>query len=140
MSDLHCPLSISDKINYKYIVIKNKDKTWSEAEKYCLAHDSHLTSIHSRSERSHIWELLQEESYSPILWTGLSDRREEGKFLWSDGSPLLYTDWKRGWKNNPSQNCVILKAARSIGRSYIFPWDVTSCNSKHSFICKQPQG
>ena len=30
------------------------------------------------------------------VWSGATDREEEGSFIWPDGSPMTFLNWKPG--------------------------------------------
>ena len=59
-------------------------------------------------------------------------------FMWVDGSPLQYTNWRpgepttRGLAGN-DENCV--EVDLSDGK-----WNDEDCNSKRAFICEKPLG
>ena len=72
-----------------------------------------------------------------MYWIGASDERDEGTWLWSDGSPLTYNFWANdgyGWYDEPNggtwENCA---ATTPDG------WYDISCDSELlDVICQVP--
>ncbi|KAJ8038592.1 Alpha-N-acetylgalactosamine-specific lectin [Holothuria leucospilota] len=76
-----------------------------EAQYNCRIHGSgggfgYLASIHSQEENDFIGTIFKSstpaESVNWHLWIGLNDEREEGNFVWSDGSDVNFTLWAPG--------------------------------------------
>ena len=69
------------------------------------------------------------------FWIGLNDKRIEGKFEWSDGSPTTYTDWNwrepNNWRGN--EDCAELSGHRN-------KWNDMACGRPFSFICERARG
>ncbi|KAJ6658627.1 hypothetical protein lerEdw1_020015 [Lerista edwardsae] len=57
-------------------------KPWQAADASCQSHGAHLTSVTSREEK----EYLIRETGGKQVWIGLTDQREEGKWIWADGT------------------------------------------------------
>ena len=79
---------------------KNKDA----AEELCVKEGGILASIKSPIEQTAVDTLLRNQQYS-MYWIGASDERDEGTWLWSDGSPLTYNFWANdgyGWYDEPN--------------------------------------
>nr|XP_006820468.1 PREDICTED: brevican core protein-like [Saccoglossus kowalevskii] len=68
-------------------------KTWADADTICQNYAGYLPSVHSRQENDKILEVCPSE-YD--LWIGLNDRAWEGNWVWSDGDPIVYTNWNAG--------------------------------------------
>ncbi|KAI8515566.1 hypothetical protein Bbelb_063790 [Branchiostoma belcheri] len=82
--------------------------------------------------------------YKPVsggygFWFGLHDQREEGKFVWVDGSQLgSYSSWGPGQPNNSrgtgynNANCVLYSS-----KTYMIDkWNDGECQGKANFICQ----
>lgn len=67
-----------------------------------------LISIQDATENSCVSSVLSANSYSGIIWIGLTDENSEGTFYWYDNQPLGYTNWTAGEPNNNvgDENCV----------------------------------
>ena len=64
-------------------------KSWEAARADCMARGGDLASIHSAAENQQAFEL----SRGGNMWLGLNDRAAEGKWKWSDGTPMDYKRW-----------------------------------------------
>jgi len=126
-------------------------KTWVEARNYCREFSNKypgytydLVSLQNADEYSFIlnndWSEVYKEWKAQFgIWVGLNDRDEEGKWTWSDGSPLEYANpnptaqtppWRRGEPSQPygDKDCV---------RTYGFEGlRDRECGDKMSFICE----
>ncbi|XP_075788523.1 phosphatidylinositol phosphatase PTPRQ isoform X2 [Pelodiscus sinensis] len=71
--------------------ISKSSKPWSTAQQICELSSvgAHLVDIQSEEERIFISSYLHTVNQIIMLWTGLNDMKEEGHFLWTDGSPYL---------------------------------------------------
>uniref|UniRef100_A0A3B3Z4F7 C-type lectin domain-containing protein n=1 Tax=Poecilia mexicana TaxID=48701 RepID=A0A3B3Z4F7_9TELE len=83
--------------------------TWANAEKNCLSMGANLASVRNAYEYRRIQALIRAASRnSREAWLGGSDAQQERTWLWSDGSPMRYTNWCPGEPNNGggSQHCL----------------------------------
>ncbi|XP_044284199.1 C-type lectin domain family 10 member A-like isoform X2 [Varanus komodoensis] len=64
--------------------ISQGEKSWYDAENFCVSRDAHLASILTKEEQSFITSHLDEPA-----WIGLTDEHEEGSWEWTDGSRLI---------------------------------------------------
>ena len=80
----------------------------SGAESVCEAFGGHLASIGSQAENDAVEALLRSASASiGVAWIGLTDKAEEGTFVWSDGAPLLNFDkWGTGFGGQPNNDPI----------------------------------
>ncbi|KAJ8029242.1 Echinoidin [Holothuria leucospilota] len=160
MSCLACPKFWTEFQSNCYLYIGNPSLNWQEAENFCVDKDAHLASIHSREEDDFVKEIwrrsrdaftmfprqmrtqLQQSSLAPFVYIGLNDMKENGKFEWTDRTPVDYVNWMR---NNPStdieiigefENAVFIWDRKNIGQ-----WNDVSSKSpvlRGSFVCKKP--
>lgn len=65
------------------------------------------------------------------VWIGFNDVTEEGKYTWSDGDHVFYTNWASGQPNNQykNQDCGVLTQRGS--------WEDAHCGIKLPFICEK---
>uniref|UniRef100_H3AFH6 C-type lectin domain containing 19A n=2 Tax=Latimeria chalumnae TaxID=7897 RepID=H3AFH6_LATCH len=82
---------------YRYFPV---NKTWAEADLYCAefsigSKSAKLTSIHRWEENVFVYDLVNSRvpGIPTDIWIGLHDRRQEGHFEWTDGSPYEYNYW-----------------------------------------------
>nr|XP_006813017.1 PREDICTED: uncharacterized protein LOC102803992 [Saccoglossus kowalevskii] len=121
--------------------------TWPQAEDECISRDAHLVSIKSYREMAFIQTMLTSEwlTLNELVYIGLSDAEStEGWFVWTDGSPLSYTDWlndnlEGGSTREPSggkyEGCVVIKLDVIHSTKN---WKDYACASNlvHKYICK----
>ena len=65
-------------------------------------------------------------------WLGLTDIDAEGTFVWSDGTPYDFHDWKNGQPNNLNDgDCV-----HTLGflPNHEYEWSDVNCTDCHRFI------
>ena len=76
--------------------------TWDAARLACQVIGGDLASIHSAEEDAYAWSISKSE---PAFF-GLNDVANDGTWLWSDGSPLNYTNWNNtiGNSTNPTRH------------------------------------
>ena len=72
--------------------------TWADAEAYGVKYGGHLATIDDPAEQDWLTATFPGEWH----WIGLNDRAQEGKWVWSSGKRVTYTDWQPGqpdaWK------------------------------------------
>ncbi|GFS20628.1 C-type mannose receptor 2 [Elysia marginata] len=109
---------------YRYL---ETNVNYAEAVGKCTALNSNVTTSKSKEENAFILRLI----YSPI-WLGLTDKGEEGKFVWEDGTELSYSNWNDDEPNNwdNSQDCVELTKKGK--------WNDRSCENSYGVLCKRP--
>ncbi len=77
--------------------------TWPEAEAEAVAIGGHLVAINSQQENDFIRDNFA--SYAGArIWIGLSDQDEEGRFVWSNGDPVIFENFAPGEPNDTSAN------------------------------------
>ena len=108
--------------------------SWETARQTCVSsHNADLATITSAAENTFAYILAGKQ----ITWIGGSDRKTEGTFTWSDGTPWdkeqLATLWGKGEPNNSGGNedCID-----------IFPifsglFNDAACSLKYQFICEK---
>eukprot|EP00079_Xenopus_tropicalis_P008818 XP_002932255.1 PREDICTED: C-type lectin domain family 19 member A [Xenopus tropicalis] len=124
------------------------NKTWAEADFYCSEFSlgrttAKLVSIHSWDENVFVFDLVNSQvtGVPTDIWIGLSDRRQEGEFEWTDGTPNDYSYWDGNQPDDATnsspedEDCVQMwyryySALRS--------WNDNSCNRGFPFVCKIP--
>jgi len=73
---------------------------WEENEGLAQALGGHLATIGSQEEQDWAWNTFSPMIDSQIIHIGLSDREQEGQFVWASGEPVGYTNWSIGEPNN----------------------------------------
>ena len=101
--------------------------SWTAAEEMCQLVGGHLASIASLEENEVILNITGGWS----AWIGGSDTVRESFFVWSDGAPWNFHNFRDSriiTQTSPSENCVYIF---STGR-----WNDLSCSSTMSAVCK----
>ncbi len=71
---------------------------WAEAVAWAQSLGGHLVTISSQAENDWVWPTFGGPDHD--LWMGLSDFAEEGRWVWTSGEPVTYTNWDPGEPNN----------------------------------------
>lgn len=112
-----------------YGLPKDEKLIWTDAESFCQSWSAgaHLASIHSAEEQKFV-----QTNFPRDIWLGGNDLAKEGTWVWSDGTPWDYFNWKSGEPNGDlKQNCVK-------GNWINLQWDDGTCtNQEILFLCKK---
>lgn len=81
---------------------------WQEAKRKCEEMGGHLVIITDAKEEEFIHRLVADpripfgkpDGKSDGVWLGATDERQEGWWVWVNGDPMDYTNWKAGQPNN----------------------------------------
>ncbi|CAH1775812.1 unnamed protein product [Owenia fusiformis] len=128
-----CPSGWKEYGNYCYefnSYIINDQKTWTDAVDNCRHKNADLVSIWSQDEQTFVFENLPRTQENDF-WIGLEANIDQG-YTWTDGSPVLFTNWNDGEPNNHNgiEDCVeMLKDG--VGK-----WNDNFCNERRNWICK----
>ncbi|XP_078670920.1 neurocan core protein-like isoform X3 [Branchiostoma floridae x Branchiostoma belcheri] len=129
---------------YCYRFEKNQAK-FHKAHTDCRRQGANLASITSPEENRLIVQLISKAPKT--VWIGL--RRGRNSWIWTDGTPLTYENWRPGEPNNRpkmydllkgGENCVYMD---SKGGGNLFKrwgrggWNDSQCKYSHPFICKK---
>jgi hypothetical protein len=96
-----------------------------------------LASINSVHEQSVVERLTS----SVPVWIGLTDKNEEGVYMWTDGSlfiPQQFVQWgpgepdNFGEKNLTNADCTLL-----VHESIRWVWKTEDCQGKRAFVCSR---
>jgi len=99
---------------------------WKQAQELCEQRGMKLASIHSRQENDFIAGLLD----GIWTWIALGDGTEEGRWVWSDGSPVDYVNWQSGQPNGGRRdNCAQLHG---------WTWYDLPCSDRSGVVCRGP--
>lgn len=78
------------------------ESTWRDAEAQAVKLGGHLATIRSKAEQDWIINTFYGwgGSTNRSLWIGLNDSQTEGRFVWTSGEPVTYTNWRTGEPDN----------------------------------------
>ncbi|XP_073672072.1 sperm receptor for egg jelly-like [Paramisgurnus dabryanus] len=67
--------------------ISSENKTWTESRRYCRERGADLIIINNREEQDFV-QIMLRKAGTNVVWIGLSDSDEEGRWKWVNGSTL----------------------------------------------------
>ena len=99
-------------------------KTWPQAKAACDALPGHLAKVASAGDEA----IVAQVSLNADSFLGATDAATEGTFLWEDGTPLAYTDFRTGEPNNGGgmyqEDCLVYA-----GKKVPPGWDDRPCTT-----------
>lgn len=128
------PIDLDWKTNpdngHKYALIPYA-MPWQTAENFAIKHRGHLVAINNADENAFLVETFGGQVE---YWTGLTDIQEEGKWIWTNGEKLIFTNWAAKEPDNfkKMQHNVIFnkQLTRTAGSAAGF-WNDVSGNDIH---------
>jgi len=77
-----------------------EEATWTESGAAARAMGGHLITINDAAENEWVFQNITPHSTSHNgIWIGLNDEAVEGRWVWSSGQPVDYTNWLPGEPN-----------------------------------------
>lgn len=129
----------------KCIKMFSEKKSWGAAETSCKDNGGHLIKIESKEENNFLLNTflqIPEGEVNIEAWIGLTDKKEEGNFVWTDGTPekKTCTMWADGQPNEEDgQDCT--EIANGVfwpgGPPQVGVWNDFQCKSKIMYICEK---
>ncbi|XP_078594587.1 uncharacterized protein LOC144872390 isoform X2 [Branchiostoma floridae x Branchiostoma japonicum] len=116
-------------------------ETFSSAQDTCGHDGGRLATIHGPETNAFIAQKVRDNMALDNVWIGLNDRREEGKFVWSDGMEAStgYTNWFPNEPNNfegPGEDCVEIRPPW-VQQNAPHMWNDRDCGAKLRFVCEK---
>ncbi|XP_072020401.1 macrophage mannose receptor 1-like [Amphiura filiformis] len=126
-----------------YGIFEADRASWLDAKDYCQnsfpGSNANLATIHN-SEQQAALAVMMKAAPDVDVWIGLSDSGSSGKFHWTDGSNLDYTNWGAGqpdgvlFPGEGSGSCVeMMNEALHPG-----DWNDVNCDNMNAYLCQQP--
>ncbi|RVE75673.1 hypothetical protein OJAV_G00001130 [Oryzias javanicus] len=107
------------------------EKSWQNSRIDCWGKGADLIIIDSKEENEFA------RKFKKRVWIGLSDRQNEGHWIWQDGSPLRKSFWYPGEPNNDQNN---EDCAEIITFNVENSWNDAPCANAHFWICEKKTG
>ncbi|XP_043838403.1 C-type lectin domain family 4 member K-like [Dromiciops gliroides] len=107
------------------------DKSWEDAEQYCVSLGSHLVSVTSVEEQQFILKKTNGNDY----WIGLNIRRSSD-WSWVDGTPYDEAKSKDFWASGEPNNSEKNEQCVHFSRNRLKTWNDNKCSTSFGFICK----
>ncbi|XP_054911352.1 C-type lectin domain family 4 member E-like [Poeciliopsis prolifica] len=122
--------------------------SWNDSKRSCMVLGSDLVKIDSREEQMFLVERLRGlmEDDEDMFWIGLTDQKEEGKWLWVDRSALdeSLSFWSDKEPDNRSKDGASSADCGRMGRKRehddLQSWFDISCYYPHKCICEKTAG
>ncbi|XP_077158492.1 C-type lectin domain family 4 member F-like [Paroedura picta] len=111
----------------------NEEKTWPDAENFCISRDAHLASVLNDEEQEFISSQIKQAS-----WIGLKDENKTGGWAWTDGSKIEKQYWSHGEPRvsghaSETDNECALVLPSSAHRN----WKDDECHKLYGWVCKE---
>jgi len=123
-----------DKVSNCYL-FGTKDMNFDEAKEFCEENGGMLVEPRTRRQTRVINKMIKKLAGDKSYWTGLTDKANEGTFLWeSDNSEVSYSNWNKWEPNNLwNEDCVQLR--RQVGHK----WNDKSCGARggNTALCQK---
>jgi len=108
-------------------------RDWHDAQSDCESEGGNLASPHSPDHRTFFnLEFKTDKWSTPHFWIGATDKKTEGEWVWTDGTPLDYTNWCDEEPNDATlytdysgEDCVHYDHDYDMGRGC---WNDKRCN------------
>lgn len=109
-------------------------KTYAAARADCQQRGGDIASIHSAEENAQAASLV---GLGSDAWIGFTDQRAEGTWVWSDGSPVVYTNWAGGEPNSylGDEDCAVFWSGGEYGRWYD-GYGSENCDAALPYVCR----
>ncbi|KAK7093928.1 alpha-N-acetylgalactosamine-specific lectin-like isoform X2 [Littorina saxatilis] len=126
-----------------YSFMTSHRREFDAAERECESNLGHLVIIRDAATQDFLYNALRHDlRYNGVVWIGLSDKVNEGQFVWVDGSPAHYTHWASGQPGilGGLEDCVGMNIKQQ-GQ-----WNDYQCegflfiSNSHVFVCEYPLG
>uniref|UniRef100_A0A4W3H3C0 Mannose receptor C-type 1 n=1 Tax=Callorhinchus milii TaxID=7868 RepID=A0A4W3H3C0_CALMI len=127
----------------KCFIFYGEDKVhklpWHGARDICILKGGNLATIESDYEQA--FATMSLNGFPTNVWIGLNDINSENKFTWTNGKPMIYTNWAKGFPSGSSftfrsQNadCVWLSINKKNEEGC---WVDNDCSLKRGFVCQK---
>ena len=128
---MSCPAGQKQLGNSCYRLL-NKTMTWEGATRACSDMGGGLAVPDSSEEHQFIWKMFTGSVQEGNVWTGCTDKEEEGKYVHS-GQQCHYLEWAPGEPyDGENQDCIVL------WRKHQGLMDDDGCNLSCFVICESP--
>lgn len=123
----------------RIVIYELSDVTsWKEAKEYCESQGGYLATITSKEEDEFVFSYLQNNFEYESAYLGLTDRDEEGTWIWDNGEEVSYMNWHSGEPNgeNSNEDFAMYYYKYSDGSWNDGDFGELTANSGKAFICE----
>ncbi|XP_074430638.1 macrophage mannose receptor 1-like [Larus michahellis] len=126
-------LQIDNKCFKVFGLNENDTLTWHAARNNCISFGGNLATISKKEMQASLISLLK--SAETDAWIGLNDINQEHTYLWTDGSPVDYTNWAKGSRSYYSKEDCVFMMKNPIEQAG--KWKDEECKTSKSYICQK---
>ncbi|KAK4828116.1 hypothetical protein QYF61_023914 [Mycteria americana] len=112
---------------------ENDTLTWHAARNNCINFGGNLATISKKEMQAFLMSLLKNAATD--AWIGLNDINQEHTYLWTDGSPVYYTNWAKGSRSYYSKDDCVFMMKNPIEQAG--KWKDEECKTSKSYICQK---
>ncbi|NWI51084.1 MRC1 protein, partial [Calyptomena viridis] len=112
---------------------ENDTLTWHAARNNCIDFGGNLATISKKEVQAFLMFLLKDAATD--AWIGLNDINQEFTYLWTDGSPVDYTNWAKGSRSYYTEGDCVFMMKNPIEQAG--KWKDEGCKISKSYICQQ---
>ncbi|NXS22097.1 MRC1 protein, partial [Mystacornis crossleyi] len=112
---------------------ENDTLTWHAARNNCIDLGGNLVTISKKEVQAFLMSLLKDAVTD--VWIGLNDINQEHTYLWTDGSPVDYTNWAKGSRSYYSMDDCVFMIKSPIEQAG--KWKDEGCKASKSYICQK---
>jgi len=117
-------------------MVQTQSLNFVDAEAKCAEKGGHVASIRDNEENWFFRRVMGYKGVTGNIWLGFTDNENisssasEENFVWTDGSPVSYTNWANNEPNDwgPGEDCTFT------GRTGL--WNDISCANRARFACQ----
>ncbi|XP_051012633.1 FRAS1-related extracellular matrix protein 1 [Acomys russatus] len=130
LKDKSCPAGWHLHSGYCHSVITWQKGTWTTAARACREqYQGNLVTVLSRRHMQWLWATSGRKPF----WIGLKNQVRTGRWEWTGGEPVAFTNWRKGSPQHPKpgKNCVLVQKRGQ--------WQLKNCNKGkvHNFVCSR---
>ncbi len=118
----------------------NTVTNWATARASCQNLGADLATLESAAENQLVWTIADaaRTATQPDYWVGATDAAVEQSWVWVDGTPMIYENWRLGEPNDGGttgvEDCMVLEADNPARE-----WDDRSCTTgSRPYVCERP--
>ncbi|CAG0882817.1 unnamed protein product [Cyprideis torosa] len=126
-------ISVGDQQEMEFLLGKHRTSPWKKANRTLLFGRSHTLSSSVRSFSSPDLTITFITGITTEgVWLGATDAKHWGKWMYTDGTQMTFTNWARGQPDSNIQHCL------HFSNPYfgIGLYDDQKCNLKLPFVCE----
>lgn len=116
----------------KWYAVVFEKMDWPRAKVKCEAKGGQLAVIPDQET----WDFVKALTTSPV-WLGATDEKNEGEWIWVDGSKVTFTAWDRDQPDNTGgkQNYLVMWRG-SVWQDIEKQWDIYAPMPTVGYVCE----